>query len=278
MMFSNLIESGSHAADLKRRGRYLLATTLFYGLLLAVTGVGSIYAYNVSLNYDAGYELVTLMRFPPAEARAEQRQQPRRQQARASAPNPGRAPRAITVTEVSMNTPYATRVASASTPTLRPHQAYTIGTVNVPEVSGGPVGPTFSGSEHGTGPDVGPRVTEPGGGEGPPALPTPTPRPSPTQRQSTGPLNLSTIISSKVIDKPAPPYPPVARAAGIAGPVAVQILVDEQGRVISAKATSGPAVLREAAERAALQARFTPALLTGQPVKMSGTINYNFKL
>ena len=41
-MFSNLIESGSHAADLRRRGRFFLATTAFYGLLLAVTGVGSI--------------------------------------------------------------------------------------------------------------------------------------------------------------------------------------------------------------------------------------------
>src|SRR3954468_17226086 len=43
-MFSNLIESGSHTADLKRKGRFLLGTTLFYALLLAATGVGSIYA------------------------------------------------------------------------------------------------------------------------------------------------------------------------------------------------------------------------------------------
>ena len=64
-MFSNLIESGSHAADLKRKGRFFLGTTLFYGLLLAVTGVGSIYAYNVRLDHDPDYELVALMRFPP---------------------------------------------------------------------------------------------------------------------------------------------------------------------------------------------------------------------
>jgi protein TonB len=276
MMFSNLIESGSHAADLKRRGRYLLATTLFYGLLLAVTGVGSIYAYNVSLDYDPDYELVALMRFPPADARAEPRQQPRREQPRASAPNPGRAPRAITVTEVSMNTPYATRVASASTPTLRPNQAYTIGPVNAPELGGGPVGPKLGGSEHGTGPAVGPLVAEGGGGEGPPVLPTPTPTPSPAPRQSSAPLNLSTIISSKVIDKPAPPYPPVAKAAGVHGPVAVQILVDEQGRVVSAKATSGNPLLQSAAVQAAYKARFTPTLLGGQPVKVTGNITYNF--
>src|SRR5829696_9162089 len=69
-MFSNLIESGSHAADLKRRGRFFLGTTLFYGLLLAATGVGSIYAYNARLDYDPDYELVALMRFPPAEERS----------------------------------------------------------------------------------------------------------------------------------------------------------------------------------------------------------------
>jgi protein TonB len=60
--------------------------------------------------------------------------------------------------------------------------------------------------------------------------------------------------------------------------VAVEVVIDVNGRVISAKAVSGPALLREAAERAAMQARFTPALLSGQPVKMSGTINYDFKL
>jgi hypothetical protein len=39
---------------------------------------------------------------------------------------------------------------------------------------------------------------------------------------------------------------------------------------------SGPELLRETAERAAMQAKFTPALLSGQPTKVVGTINYNF--
>ena len=47
-MFSNLIESGSHAADLRRKGRFFLGTVVFYGLLLVATGVGSIYAYNTA--------------------------------------------------------------------------------------------------------------------------------------------------------------------------------------------------------------------------------------
>jgi hypothetical protein len=36
-------------------------------------------------------------------------------------------------------------------------------------------------------------------------------------------------------------------------------------------------MLREAAQKAALQARFRPTLLSDQPVKVSGVINYDFK-
>jgi protein TonB len=58
----------------------------------------------------------------------------------------------------------------------------------------------------------------------------------------------------------------------------VQILVDEQGRVVSAKATSGNPLLQAAAVQAAYRARFTPTLLSGQPVKVTGSITYNFVL
>jgi protein TonB len=75
-----------------------------------------------------------------------------------------------------------------------------------------------------------------------------------------------------------PVYPPIARAAGIQGSVSVEILVDEQGRVVSAKATTGHALLRVAAQQAAMRASFTPTKLNGEPVKVSGVINYNFML
>ena len=58
--------------------------------------------------------------------------------------------------------------------------------------------------------------------------------------------------------------------------VSVDVIVDEIGKVISAQATSGPAVLREVAVQAALRARFSPTKLSGQPVKVSGLINYKF--
>jgi protein TonB len=58
----------------------------------------------------------------------------------------------------------------------------------------------------------------------------------------------------------------------------VQILIDEQGRVISAKATSGNPLLQGAAVQAAYRALFTPTILSGKPVKVTGSITYNFVL
>jgi protein TonB len=275
-MFSNLIESGSHAADLKRRGRFFLATTAFYGLLLAVTGVGSIYAYNARLEYDPDYELVSLLRFPPAEARSAE---PRREEPRAAS-SPARSNQIATRTEISMQTPYhSERIASANTPEVNPRLNVVIAAFNSnPEATGGPVGPHNDGSLYGSGNTPGgPTVPETVEPPPPPAVPTPTPAPTP--RQETGPVRLpSTLISSKAIDKPAPPYPPIAKAANIQGTVAVQIVIDEQGRVLSAKATSGHPLLLNAAVQAAYRARFTPTVLGGQPVKVTGSITYNFVL
>ena len=60
------------------------------------------------------------------------------------------------------------------------------------------------------------------------------------------------------------------------GSVNVQVMIDESGRVISAKAVSGNPLLRLAAENAARNSRFTPTLLSNVPVKVTGVIVYNF--
>ncbi len=59
--------------------------------------------------------------------------------------------------------------------------------------------------------------------------------------------------------------------------VVVQVTVDESGNVMAAKAVSGHPLLQAAAVAAARQARFTPTLLSGKPVKISGMITYDFK-
>lgn len=71
------------------------------------------------------------------------------------------------------------------------------------------------------------------------------------------------------------PQPEVA-SADATGVVLVQVLIDENGAVIEAKAVSGPQHLQAAAVSAARLARFSPTTLMGEPVKVAGTLSYNF--
>ena len=79
-------------------------------------------------------------------------------------------------------------------------------------------------------------------------------------------------LNSKAIYLPQPEVAP-GQATGV---VLVQILIDEQGTVIEAKAVSGPQHLQAAAVNAAKFARFTPTTLMGEAVKVAGTLSYNF--
>jgi len=102
--------------------------------------------------------------------------------------------------------------------------------------------------------------------------PPPAPAPKPLKPVSGGALN------GRALTLPQPAYPDPARRARQSGMVTVEVVVDETGRVLSATATSGPTMLREAAIQAALRAKFSPTMLSGQPVKVTGTINYKFTL
>ncbi|HEX8147138.1 MAG TPA: energy transducer TonB [Pyrinomonadaceae bacterium] len=84
------------------------------------------------------------------------------------------------------------------------------------------------------------------------------------------------VLNGKAVSKPQPAYPPIAKAAGASGTVTVRILVDEEGNVVSAAAVSGHPLLQQAAVAAARQAKFSPTLLSGQPVKVTGVVTYNF--
>lgn len=86
------------------------------------------------------------------------------------------------------------------------------------------------------------------------------------------------VINGKAISLPRPDYPAEARAAHVEGTVAVKVLINEEGKVVEAKAVSGPMLLRAAAERAALRGRFSIVKLEGLAVKVSGFINFNFSL
>ncbi|HMS40464.1 MAG TPA: TonB family protein [Pyrinomonadaceae bacterium] len=106
--------------------------------------------------------------------------------------------------------------------------------------------------------------------------PTPTPKkeeptPRPVPKTVSG-----GVVNGKATRLVTPQYPSQARAVRASGQVSVAVTIDENGNVISASAVSGHTLLRGAAESAARSSKFAPTLLSGQPVKVTGTIIYNF--
>ena len=105
------------------------------------------------------------------------------------------------------------------------------------------------------------------------SLEEPPPAPRPILKPISG-----GVLNGTAIALPPPVYPDTARRMRTSGIVTVEVILDETGKVVSANATSGPTILRDAAVQAALKARFSPTKLSGQPVKVSGVINYKFAL
>lgn len=84
------------------------------------------------------------------------------------------------------------------------------------------------------------------------------------------------VINGKAVKLAKPPYPPAARAVRASGTVHVQVLIETDGTVYTAAPVSGHPLLRSSARMSACSSKFTPTLLSGQPVKVSGIITYNF--
>jgi TonB family protein len=59
--------------------------------------------------------------------------------------------------------------------------------------------------------------------------------------------------------------------------VVVIVEINEKGKVVSAKATEGPAVLRQSAENAARQWEFNPAKRNGVSVRASQRLVFSFQ-
>jgi TonB family protein len=84
------------------------------------------------------------------------------------------------------------------------------------------------------------------------------------------------VLNGKALRLVQPPYPSTARKAHASGTVAVQIVIDENGEVTSAHAISGHPLLQAAAVLAAKSSKFSPTTLCGEPVKVTGIVQYNF--
>jgi protein TonB len=274
-MFENLVESTSHKGDLSRKGGFFLGTLGAYALIFVVLAVVSILTYNSHLEAQ-NLELTTMVAPVPIQAAPEQ--QPEQQQAKPQQASQDQ--QVATRTEfVASNLdpskiPDKPSAVASKVPPVPPGGAV-IGRANSDPVGGatGPVGPGTGGggvAVGGTAPP--PKVVVPDTDE-PPPPPKPTPEPPKKNVTISG-----GVLNGKAIAKPQPAYPPIAKAARASGAVIVSVTVDESGRVISASAVSGHPLLRQAAVQAAHGWRFSPTLLSGQPVKVTGTITFNFNL
>ena len=266
-MFANLIESDSHTREFKRRSSFFLVTTAAYALILFAAGIASIYAYDARLEAQTD-SLEVLNWIPPVTpAVRPDRPEPIRR-APASTNNSRVSPQPVRPVlyenpESPLKPPDRISTDPNPIPPAPPHAI-------IGNYIGDPILPPTSStgcvtcSGNGTGPVVRVDTTT--------TPPPPTPVKPQTQRLP------STVLASKAISLPQPPYPPMARQIRAQGSVNVQILVDEQGKVISTQIVSGNPMLTSAAKEAAMRARFTPTILNGQPVKIQGVIIYNFVL
>jgi TonB family protein len=107
--------------------------------------------------------------------------------------------------------------------------------------------------------------------DAPPTSPT-----NPLTSNNSRPPISGGVLNGKAISLPKPTYPPVARAARASGTVTVKVTVDETGKVTDARAVSGHPLLQAAAVAAARNARFSPTMLDGKPVKITGVVSYTF--
>ena len=257
-MFDNLVESGSHKQDLSRKGSFLLGTIAIYaviGISLLVAGILYAPAY-----LDAqDLELTTLVAPVPVPVADTPKQEAKPQETKQ---NVDVRKELIAQVSESRVVPKEVSAKASDIPPVRRGVTTVVGSESSNAAVPLPAGP---GNGLGTGP-VGPqRVLA----EEPP--PPPEPKPTPPRAPISG-----GVLNGKAISLPRPAYPPIARQAHASGTVVVQVTIDENGSVISAHAVSGHPLLQAVAVAAARGARFSPTKLSGQPVKVTGVITYNF--
>lgn len=100
----------------------------------------------------------------------------------------------------------------------------------------------------------------------------------PPEPLRVSPINRDAFSPAVITYRARPEYPQTARSSRTNGVVTVSVLVDEEGKVKSAKAVDGPILLRQAAENAARQCRFKPATQNGVPTQSTETISFVFQL
>src|SRR5687767_432039 len=269
-MLDQLVESKSHASEDTKRSGFLLTTFVVLATILMGAYLYSLFAKDYGMG-GADLSLETLVAPPVIEEAPEP--EPEKQPEKQKDPNvdvrkeiiasmnetPPKPPEKISVVKNTV------KERDPNGFTVKGDQDYSAANP-LPSDYRGPVNTSGTGSNSG---QTGGGGTEDEGGGTPPPPPPPVKKAVPKQISGG-------VLNGKAISLPKPPYPPAAKAVRAGGSVSVQVLIDENGNVVSASAVSGHPLLRAAAASAARGARFSPTKLSGQPVKVSGVITYNF--
>ncbi|MCD9185252.1 MAG: energy transducer TonB [Pyrinomonadaceae bacterium] len=279
-MLDQLVESKSNSKENTRRSEFLLGTFVLMVSLLVGSWVYSLFAKDYAMG-GSDLELSTLVAPvpvpeeeppPPPEKQPEQNQKVEpnvviRKELILDINSTPKAPDKIQTTQMTQKTmPPGLKVKQGNSDfdpknAIRSDDTRTQVNADESGIGGRPAGAGEGG----------------GTGAPPPPPPPPAAKPSPSATKPPPPKTISGgVVNGKATSLPKPPYPAAARAVRAAGSVSVQVLIDETGRVVSASAASGHPLLQQAAVAAARQARFSPTVLSGQPVKVSGIITYNF--
>ena len=258
-MFDQLVESGSHSEDLKRKGSFLAGFAILYAVLIFATLIVGILLAPAYIDQQT-LELTALIAPVPVPQQQQQKQEAKPEKVEISKNVDVRKELIADVSRADL-VPKTIESKASDIPPVRKGVVTMVGTAN--SNAANPVAPGT-----GTGQIISAPTRVEIKDEPPP--PAPTPKATPHAPISGG------VLNGKAVHLVTPPYPAIARSAHAAGSVQVQVLIDENGNVISAHAVSGHPLLQAAAVAAARASKFTPTKLSGQPVKVNGVIIYNF--
>lgn len=276
-MLDNLIESRNQRRENKKFGGFMLSTAIVLVTILSVGFVFSLFNQNIVLAADS-LEISTLVAPVQFEPKPEIKSEPKPQIENKVENNQSKVPtRTDNVLRVEEN-PTKIPDTVAVTPSnikSRPNSDFTLDKVDFDPVnSGSPKGRgTSNNSVEGTGivADNSNQIEKPKEEkteELPPII-------KPKEEKKITTIS-GGVVNGKARNLVTPSYPAAAKNIGAKGQVKVQVLIDENGNVVSANAVSGHPLLKSSAINAAKASKFTPTTLTGQRVKVTGIIVYNF--
>ncbi|MDQ6788246.1 MAG: energy transducer TonB [Acidobacteriota bacterium] len=275
-MLDQLVESKSNTKENARRSGFFATTFITLVAILLGTLIYSLFAKDYNMDSgDLGLEaLVAPVPVPEEAPPPPPEKQPEQQKA---APNADVRKEVIQAMDESPKPPDKVSVEKQTIPPRRANVLTVQGDTNlnardaVDSSYKGPVSTNNKGIAGNGGEANGENQS---GGEKPPAPPPPpAPKPKPVPKTISG-----GVLNGKATSLPQPAYPPAAKAVRAGGTVTVQVKIDEAGNVVSASAVSGHPLLKAAAEQAARRAKFSPTMLSGQAVSVTGIITYNFIL